>query len=82
MPVKPLDLTSDLPQTESVDVKNSLSSQKASEHKSFYDLRDAISSSPFKPKAKSLNRVIVGTDEELNYDFSKPPNTSEVFNIR
>lgn len=79
--VKPLDLIKDVPQMETVDVKNSISGLKALDHKSFYDLRDEIASSPFKPKEKSLKRVIVGIDEELDYDFSKPPNTSEVLNF-
>lgn len=76
--VKPVDMVNDAPQMEALDLKNSFSSQKTSEHKSFYDLRDAIASSPFKPKEKSLKIVMVGMDEELTYDFSKPSNTSEV----
>jgi hypothetical protein len=71
-------MINDPPQIEALDLKNSHSGQKALEHKSFYDLREEIALSPFKPKEKSLKRVIFGNDEELTYDFSKPPNTSEV----
>jgi hypothetical protein len=66
------------PQIEALAIKNHISGQEALEHKSFYDLREVISSSPFKPKEKSLKRVIVGNDAEFTHDFSKPLNTSEV----
>ena len=44
---------------------------------SFLDLRNQIDHSPFKPKEKSLNRVIVINDD-VDHKYGKPDKVTEV----
>ena len=74
-----VNLKTEIEFTKSTEINNTPAIQKSMEHCSFYDLKDAIDKSPFKPKEKSLNRNISTPETVLNHDFSKPLNTSEVF---